>query len=94
MPKSIVYIGATWCATCKVIKPAAEELAKRFSVAISIRDYDRDLEPDEQEKVTKVPTLRIVGEGGEIAEEWNVNQVASLKSWLEANIKLSGLDDF
>jgi thiol-disulfide isomerase/thioredoxin len=85
------YVGATWCSTCKVIKPAAEELCKRY--AIAIKEYDIDeLTDEEKETITKVPTLTVKQDGSPVVS-WNVNQVKSLTEWLQKNISLQ-TDDF
>lgn len=85
------YVGATWCSTCKVIKPAAEELCRRY--AIAIKEYDIDeLTEEEQAAITKVPTLTIKQDGAPVIL-WNVNQVKSLTEWLQKNISLQ-TDDF
>jgi thiol-disulfide isomerase/thioredoxin len=91
MTYSLVYIGAVWCGTCKVIKPKVEELVKKFGISYKVLDYDDDLEEEDKQTVTKVPTLRIYD--GEVKVwEYNVNQVESLASWLSANVSL--ISDF
>ena len=82
---SIVYIGASWCSSCKIIKPAIELLAECYDLDISILDFD-DLEHEEQEHISKVPTVRVMFKGGILAN-WDSNQVNSLKEWLDDNIK-------
>ena len=82
---SIVYIGASWCSSCKTIKPAIELLAECYDLDIDILEFD-DLEYEEQESVLKVPTVRIMFKGGILAN-WDSNQVNSLKEWLDDNIK-------
>ncbi len=99
MSYTILYIGATWCKTCKEIKPAVESLASQFGVPLEAKDYDDDLSEAEQAKITKVPTLRIqgstgAGKGTTQVAEWNVNQVASLRDWLTTNIHVGSTDDF
>jgi thioredoxin-like negative regulator of GroEL len=89
----IVYIGAAWCGTCKTIKPAIVELSRRFSVKVKLLDYDIDLEPEAQEEIKKVPTIKITRDGRKVAE-FDTNQVASTESWLAANMKLTVTDDF
>jgi thiol-disulfide isomerase/thioredoxin len=89
----IVYIGAAWCSTCKTIGPASEELCKKFGVELRKLDYDRDLDEDEKDKVTKVPTLRAFVNGAQVAE-WNQNQVRSLEVWLGRNVTVAETDDF
>jgi thiol-disulfide isomerase/thioredoxin len=89
----IVYIGAAWCSTCKTIGPATEQLCKKFGVALRTLDYDRDLEEDEKDVVTKVPTLRAYVNGTRVAE-WNQNQVLSLEVWLGRNVTMTATEDF
>ena len=92
MTFEIVYIGAKWCGTCKVIKPATLDLGKTFGVKVHLNDFDDDLTEMEKEAITKVPTLRILHNKVQI-QEWNVKQVDSLKAWLTANVPLQ-TDDF
>ena len=93
MVYELVYIGAAWCGTCKTIKPQLIELCKKFSIPIILKDYDNDLDDDEQSTVTKVPTVRILVEG-RVAAEFNVRQVAQTEEWLLANVKLAATEDF
>lgn len=87
----IVYIGAEWCVTCKVIKPKMEELAKKFSISYKIYDLE-ELDEEDAESITKVPTIRIY-DGETKIQEYNVKQVESLENWLQQNISLT-TDDF
>ncbi len=93
MVHELVYIGAAWCGTCKTIKPQLMELCKKFSVPIILKDYDNDLDEEEQSTVTKVPTVRILNDGRQVAE-FNIRQVAQTEEWLSANVKLAATDDF
>lgn len=93
MVYELVYIGAAWCGTCKTIKPQLEELCKKFSVAMTLKDYDKDLDDEEQSAVTKVPTVQIFHEGA-LAAEFNIRQVAQTEEWLSANVKLAVTEDF
>jgi len=88
----INYIGAKWCSTCKIIKPATEELAKRFSVPLLCFDFDEDLTDDEKDYIKKVPTIRILKNKVQVAE-FNVNQVKSLETYLQANVTMT-TDEF
>lgn len=90
----IVYIGATWCSTCKVIKPKTLELGKLYNIPVKTLDYDNDLEEEEKAQITKVPTLRLLRDVV-VEATWNVNQVAQLTAWLQMNVKLNtASDDF
>jgi hypothetical protein len=91
---TILYIGAAWCKTCKEIKPATESLAIQFSIPLTIKDFDNDLDENEQAEIKKVPTIRITDSTGKQVAEWNVNQVASLREWLTSNIHVGSTDDF
>ena len=93
MSVEVVYIGAAWCATCKTIKPAIEELCRKFSIPVKVLDYDKDLSEEEQEAIKKVPTLRILRDGAKV-EEYNINQVASVEAWLTENAAIGVCDDF
>lgn len=88
----VIYIGASWCSTCRVIKPKTMELCAKFGVALKLLDYDEDLEEEEKANITKVPTLQIKKDGV-LVETFNVNQVASLEAYFTKNITLTN-DDF
>jgi thiol-disulfide isomerase/thioredoxin len=88
----VIYIGATWCITCKVIKPKTVELCAKFGVPLTLHDYDEDLEDDEKAEITKVPTLQIKKDGV-LIETFNVNQLDSLTAYLTKNVTLTN-DDF
>lgn len=88
MTYSIVYVGAHWCVSCKKIQPQIESLAKRFQVDICIKDFDKDLSEEEQETISKVPTILIRNED-KIIETYASNQVVSVESWLRANITMN-----
>lgn len=90
---TIIYIGATWCVTCKTIKPALVEICKKYSVEMKALDYDNDLDSESQEMITKVPTIQIINDGAKVAE-FNTSQVVSTEAWLSANVKLATTDDF
>lgn len=90
MNTSIVYIGATWCKTCKVIGPATEELAKRFQIPLTTLDIEEVPEED-KDSITKVPTIRIFQNKEKVAE-WNVKQIESLTTWLSENVSLTTED--
>lgn len=93
MSCSIVYIGATWCKTCKVIKPALEELAKRFQVEFIVKDLDEDFTEEEKSEITKVPTVRLL-KGEHVVDTYNMNQVESVTNWLKTNVKVVSDDSF
>ena len=86
MSYAIVYIGAKWCKSCKVIQPQIEELAKMYGVPVDLIDYDT-MEEEAQKDVGKVPTVYMFKHGAKHAK-YDSNQVASVGKWLEENVSL------
>ena len=88
MTYEIVYIGAKWCKSCKVIQPQIEELAKKYGVPVKHLDYD-EMEEEVQKDVGKVPTVYMFKNGAKHTK-YDSNQVASVGKWLEENVSLEG----
>jgi thiol-disulfide isomerase/thioredoxin len=93
MTYTIIYIGAKWCAPCKVIKPAVQDLSKKFQIPMTIKDYDDDLTDEERETVSKLPSLRIYNDTNILVVEFLDDKVAKLTEWLQTNM-LTPTDDF
>jgi thiol-disulfide isomerase/thioredoxin len=91
MSVTIEYIGAEWCKSCKTIFPKVETLAKKFSIELQSKDFDIDLQENEKETVSKLPTVRIHKES-KVIQEYSTNQVASLETWLQKNTTLNDSD--
>ena len=90
----IVYIGAKWCSTCRVIKPKTEELAKKFQVELVCVDLDEDtsvLSAEDKDSIRKVPTVRVYIDNEQKAE-FNTKQVESLETWLQNNVSFTTTD--
>ena len=93
MTYTIVYIGAKWCAPCKVIKPAVQDLAKKFQIPMTVKDYDDDLTDEERETVSKLPTLRIYDAKNSLVVEFLDDKVNAITQWLQTKF-LTTTDDF
>lgn len=93
MTYTIVYIGAKWCVPCKVIKPAVQDLAKKFQVPMIVKDFDDDLTEEERETVAKLPTLRIYDDKNALIKEFLEDKVKAITDWLQ-NTLLTTTDDF
>ena len=89
---SIQYIGATWCAPCKTVKPIAELLAHKFSVPIEFVEYD-DMEELAKDTVKKLPTIRCI-QNGRIVKEITTAHADMLEMWLRTNVRVNATDDF
>ena len=66
----IVDFWATWCAPCRAIAPALEELATQYKgkVKIAKLDVDENQETPQQYRVMSLPTL-LVFKGGKVVEQ-------------------------
>ena len=86
---AIVYIGATWCTSCKVMKPSVEVWADCYNLPLRTLDYDNDLSDEEREQITKVPTIRILDTTtSATVATFNVNHIVQLKDWLKNNVNI------
>ncbi len=63
---TIKYVGASWCKPCKLVKPEVINLCKQFNIELTIIDYDDDLTTEEQENITKLPSIFILDDGKEV----------------------------
>ncbi len=89
---SIQYIGATWCGPCKTVKPLVSVLAHKFSISATFLDYD-EMEEEEKADVKKLPTIRILQEGG-VVLEITTNHADTLELWLRKHVRVNGDEDF
>jgi len=81
----LVDFWAEWCAPCKMMAPAIEELAADFAGKAKVGKLDCDAHRDTSAKygVTAIPTL-IVFKGGEVGQRFTgVTAKAALASALE-----------
>ena len=90
MALRIDYIGATWCKVCIVVKPGIENLAKSFSVPLTVLDA-ADLDDDYE--VLKVPTVRVWLDDKKISEI-TTKHIDELKTLLIEKKGLPATDDF
>ena len=63
--KQILYITATWCQPCKLLKPKIQAMQSKFP--ITILDADTNAELLSKYAVRSVPTILIVNRDTEIA---------------------------
>jgi thiol-disulfide isomerase/thioredoxin len=89
---TLVYIGASWCAPCKTVKPLAEVLAHKFGVPITFLDYD-EMEEAEKDDVKKLPTIRIL-QDDTVVQTIITAHADMLEMWLRANVRVNATEDF
>jgi thiol-disulfide isomerase/thioredoxin len=68
MPYELEYIGATWCAPCKTVKPKVIEQATKYAIPIKLYDLEADADKFDVDAVKKLPTLRVLQDGKVVAE--------------------------
>jgi thiol-disulfide isomerase/thioredoxin len=85
------YIGAKWCGPCKQVKPAVTSMATKYSIPLTIFDYDTDTDKMDMDEVKKLPTIRIKKDG-KITEVITTNHIAVLESFLTSEISLNTND--
>lgn len=88
MTYDIVYIGAKWCAPCKVTKPLIIEKANKYGLKLTLYDMDEDVDSFETSTITKLPTVRVKKDGKQV-QEITTNHVAALEEFLSTHIQLA-----
>ncbi len=76
----IQYVGATWCAPCRIVKPAAASLAQKYAVTAEWLDYDT-MDEGAQAAIQKLPTIRIY-DSDTLVSEITQNHVNQLEAFL------------
>jgi thioredoxin 1 len=66
----VVDFWATWCAPCRAIAPALEELATQYRGRVKVAkvNIDENQETPQQYRVTSIPTL-LVFKGGRVVDQ-------------------------
>jgi thiol-disulfide isomerase/thioredoxin len=85
------YIGASWCAPCKVVKPKVLEQAVKYAIPVKTYDIDDDVEKIDVDAVKKLPTLRVL-EDGKVVAEFTTKHNDQLEEFLSKNVKPATTD--
>ena len=91
MTYDIVYIGASWCAPCKIVKPMVIEKATKYGLKLTIYDIDDDVDKLDVDSVKKLPTIRVKQDSKQVAE-FITNHVAALEEFLSTHVSLKTTD--
>jgi thioredoxin 2 len=88
-PPVLVDMWATWCAPCRIVSPALEELATERAGAVKLVKVDVDRAPrlSERFKIRAVPTLLILERGEIIARQAGAVPISVLRRWFDTAIE-------
>jgi len=84
----VVDFWAEWCAPCKMIGPALEELSEEMSGKVKIVkvNVDENVNTPAQAGVRGIPALFVFKNGEIVANKAGAAPKAALQSWIESSI--------
>ncbi len=84
----LVDFWAEWCAPCKQIAPALEELSEEFDGKVTIAKVNIDDDPETPAKfhIRGVPTLMIFKGGEVVATKSGAHAKSKLSEWIAENL--------
>ncbi|ASR03715.1 thioredoxin [Gordonia rubripertincta] len=84
----LVDLWATWCAPCRMVSPALEQLATERAGQIKLVKVDVDAAPQTAERFTvrAVPTLLVMDRGEVLARQAGAAPVRKLREWLDETL--------
>jgi thioredoxin 2 len=87
-PYVVVDLWATWCAPCRMVSPALEQVARELAGRIKLVKVDIDRSPRlaQQFEVRAVPTLLVLHGGRVVARQAGAAPANVLRSWVEGAI--------
>ena len=84
----LVDFWAEWCAPCRIISPALEEIAGELSGRVTIAKVNVDDSPDAPFRygVRGIPALILFKDGKPAATRIGAAPKRELRDWIEANL--------
>jgi thioredoxin 2 len=84
----LVDLWATWCAPCRMVSPALEQVAADLAGRIKLVKVDVDQSPELSRRFTvkAVPTLLILDRGKEVARQAGAAPAPVLRRWVERSL--------
>ena len=81
----VVDRWAPWCAPCRIVSPALEQLSREFAGKVKLVKVNVDQAPKLSQRFTiqAIPTLLLFRHGEVIARQTGAAPVHTLRSWLE-----------
>ena len=84
----VVDFWAEWCAPCKMIAPALEEIAEEMGNQVTIAKIDIDANPEAPTKygVRGIPTMMLFKNGQLAATKIGAMPKNAIKQWIAAEL--------
>ena len=88
----LVDLWATWCAPCRMVSPALEQLATEYVGRVKLVKVDVDRAPGLSRRfaVQAVPTLLLVRAGQVVSRQTGAAPVAALRTWVDQALASGG----
>ena len=88
----LVDLWATWCAPCRMVSPALEQLATEYVGRVKLVKVDVDQAPGLSRRfaVQAVPTLLLVRAGQVVSRQTGAAPVAALRTWVDQALASGG----
>ncbi|WP_113703787.1 thioredoxin [Nonomuraea lactucae] len=85
----LVDFWAQWCAPCRAVTPALEQLAHEMAGRVKLVKVDVDRAPALSQRftITAVPTLMMLNEGRVVAQRAGGAPPAQLREWVEGTLR-------
>jgi thioredoxin 2 len=84
----LVDLWATWCAPCRTVSPALEQLAAERAGQLKLVKVDVDQSPAVSKRFTvrAVPTLLLMHHGQVLGRQSGATPIAALRNWLDKSL--------
>lgn len=84
----VVDLWATWCAPCRMVSPALEQVATAMAGRLKLVKVDVDSAPRLSERfaVHAVPALLLMNHGQVISRQAGAAPAPAIRAWVEAAI--------
>ena len=88
----VVDLWASWCAPCRMVSPALEQVATDMAGRLKLVKVDIDHAPklSEQLAVHAVPTLLLMNHGQVISRQAGAAPAPAIRTWVEAGLAGAG----
>ena len=87
-PLVLVDFWATWCAPCKMLAPAIDQLAEQYAGRVKVAKVDIDEQPSLAERydVQSIPTLLLFKDGKVTARDVGAKPLKNYMAILDENL--------